>query len=114
MRNHSHRSMKRLKPEGGSAKPRRGRVPRGAKNSERNPASSSIPSDWYDEKSWRTAMHERNSSVLMPIIRRGLMLTTISSDARSPMTNDAVSAASLALSQNSDGAYHTRRTKPKY
>ena len=44
--------------------------PRGAKKTESNPASSSIPSDWYEEKSCAAATNERkktvHSSVVMP------------------------------------------------
>ena len=45
------------------AAPSPGRRPRGAKKMETKPAWSSMPSDWYDEKSCTTAMHDRKSSV---------------------------------------------------
>src|SRR3954463_4871041 len=110
MRNHSHRSMKRLNGDGGSAAPSPGRMPRGAKKMEMNPASSSIPSDWYDEKSCSAATQERKSSVDRPTVRRGQTFATSSSEQAIPAHASSVSAPSPAPSQSSVGAYHTRRT----
>src|SRR5678810_1386648 len=97
MRNHSHRSMNRLARDGGLLAPSFGRKPRGAKKIERNPASSSIPSDWYDEKSWSAAMHDRKSSVHNATVSFGAMLPTSSSEHTSPAATSRVRAVSPAL-----------------
>src|SRR3954467_11017826 len=105
MRNHSQRSMNRLNRDGGSVAPSPGRNPRGAKNIERNPASSSIPSDWYDEKSWSAAMHERKKSVHSATLSRGQMLATRSSEQTIPASTTPSRAESEELIQNNVGAY---------
>src|SRR3954452_18240801 len=107
MRNHSHRSMNRLKGDGGSAAPSPGRMPRGAKKHEMKPASSSIPSDWYDEKSCSAATHDRKSSVAAATAIRGQTLATSRSDATMPAPTTSVSARSPEPSQSSVGAYQT-------
>src|SRR6476659_8149275 len=110
MRNHSHRSMKRLKGDGGSAAPSPGRMPRGAKKREMNPASSSIPSDWYDEKSSSAATHDRKSSVQRAAVARGQTFATSRSEATIPAATTRVSAASPEPSQRRVGAYQARST----
>src|SRR5678809_1505540 len=105
MRNHSHRSMNRLARDGGLLAPSFGRTPRGAKKIERNPASSSIPSDWYAEKSCSAAIHERNSSVHNATVTFGAMLATSSSEHTTPAATISVSVVSPALNQSSVGAY---------
>src|SRR6266404_5370802 len=104
--------MKRLQRDGGSVAPSPGCNPRGAKKNERNPASSSIPSDWYDEKSCSAAMHERNSTVHNATVSLGQTLKTSSSETMRPAPTTRVSAVSLALSQNRVGAYQQRATGP--
>jgi hypothetical protein len=97
--------MKRLSADGGWVAPSFGRRPRGAKKIERNPASSSIPSDWYDEKSWSAAIHERKSSVHNATESFGAMLTTSSSEHMNPAATSSVSAVSPALNHSRVGAY---------
>src|SRR3954452_22978961 len=112
MRNHSQRSMNRLNRDGGSVAPSPGRNPRGAKKIDRNPASSSMPSDWYDEKSWSAAMHERKKIVQSATLRRGQTLAIRRSEQIRPAITTATSATSDALIQNSVGAYHVRWRVP--
>src|SRR6476620_1884943 len=97
--------MKRLNADGGWVAPRFGRTPRGAKKIERNPASSSMPSDWYDEKSWSAAMHDRKSSVHNAPVSFGAMLATSSSEHTSPAATSRVRAVSPALTHSRVGAY---------
>src|SRR5215213_6370621 len=97
--------MNRLSADGGLAAPSLGRMPRGAKKNEMKPASSSIPSDWYDEKSCRAATHDRKSTVHTATIARGHTLPTSSSDDAIPATITTVSAALPEPSQNIVGAY---------
>src|SRR6266581_2513476 len=104
--------MNRLKREGGSLAPSPGRVPRGAKKKERNPASSSIPSDWYDEKSCSPPMQERKSTVQIVTVSFGRKLKTRRVDAMRPATTTRVRAKSDALIQSSVGAYQTRSIGP--
>src|SRR3954471_12442391 len=100
--------MKRLTLDGGSAAPSPGQTPRGAKKHEMNPASSSMPSDWYDEKSCSTAMHERKSSVASAIASFGQTFTVMSSEQKRPATTSVVNAVSLAFNQKTDGIYQSR------
>src|SRR5256885_8937895 len=93
------------KRDGGSFAPSPGRAPRGAKKKEMKPASSSIPSDWYDEESCSEAMHERKSSVQTAIIARGAKLKTNKTDATMPTMITSESAASDVLSHSSVGVY---------
>jgi hypothetical protein len=72
---------------------------------EMKPASSSIPSDWYDEKSWSTAMHDRKSRVHRATVTRGQTLAASSSEQTMPAPTTRVRARSLAPSQNRVGAY---------
>src|SRR6478672_7004217 len=112
MRNHSQRSMKKLKRDGGSVAPSPGRIPRGTKKIDRNPASSSMPSDWYDEKSWRAAMQDRKRIAHNATLSRGQTLATRRSEQMRPAPTSATSAVSDALIQNNVGAYQTRSTTP--
>src|SRR6185437_14640281 len=97
--------MNRLKREGGSLAPSPGHRPRGANQKAMNPASMSMPSDWYDEKSCRVAMHERKSRVASAIVSRGQTFATTSTEHAIPATTTIVSARSPAPSQNRLGAY---------
>src|SRR5215208_7102913 len=108
MRNHSNSSRNRLARDGGSLAPSPGRTPRGAKKIEMNPASSSIPSDWYDEKSCSAPTHDMKSSVQSATVSRGHTLTVRSTEQTMPAATTAVSAASLALAQNKVGASQKR------
>src|SRR5512143_2425981 len=110
MRSHSHRSMKRLIDDGGSALPRLGHTPRGAKKIEIRPASSSIPSDWYDEKSCSVTTHERNSTVQAATLTLGHTFTTTRTEHTIPSATTAVSARSLVPSHKTLGTYHSRLT----
>src|SRR3954464_14810194 len=105
--------MNKLNRDGGSFRPSPGRRPRGAKKNEIKPASRSIPSDWYDEKSWSAPMHERKSTVHIATAGRGATLTISRTDATIPATTISVSAKSEALSQSRVGAYQTRSTTPR-
>src|SRR5512144_2660516 len=100
MRNHSQRSMNRLAQRGGSLTPSLGQIPRGARKIERKPASSSMPSDWYDEKSCSTAMHDRKSSVHDATATFGHTFATRSKEQTMPATTTAVSAPSPDPSQS--------------
>src|SRR5437016_825623 len=104
--------MSRPKRDGGSFAPSPGLVPRGARKNERNPASSSIPSDWYDEKSCSALMQERKSTVQIAIVSRGQKLKTTRIDATRPATTTRVSARSDALIQSKVGAYQTPSIGP--
>src|SRR3954471_11710933 len=104
--------MKRLKRDGGLVSPKPGRTPDGAKKMDSNPASISIPSDWYDENSWSAAMHERKSSVQRPVVTFGQTFSTSRSDAINPAATTTVSARSPELIQKTVGAYHSRFTGP--
>src|SRR5512138_3519836 len=108
MRNHSQCSMNRLIDDGGFAAPRPGHTPRGAKKIEISPASSSIPSDWYDEKSCSVTTHERNSSVQAATASFGHTFTTTRTEHTIPSATMAVSARSLASSHKTLGTYHSR------
>src|SRR5512146_1385566 len=108
MRNQSHRSMNRLTDDGGSAAPRPGHAPRGAKKIEIRPASSSIPSDWYDEKSCSVTTHERNNSVQAATPSLGHTFATTRTEHTIPSATTAVSPRSLASSHKTLGTYHSR------
>src|SRR3954453_17739542 len=100
--------MNKLNRDGGSVRPSPGRRPHGAKKNEIKPASRSIPSDWYDEKSWSAAMHERKKIVQSATLRRGQTLAMRRSEQIRPAITTATSATSDVLIQNSVGAYHVR------
>src|SRR2546423_8778714 len=104
--------MNNDKRDGGSFAPSPGRAPPGAKKKEMKPASSSIPSDWYDEKSCSEAMHERKSNVQTAIIARGAKFKTNKTDATMPSMITSESAGSDALSHSSVGAYQIFSSAP--
>src|SRR5689334_21669674 len=99
--------------DGGLCAPSPGRRPRGARKKEMKPASSSIPSDWYEEKSCSAAMQERKSTVHTATIQRGAMLNTNRIDAVIPKLMTTVCAGSDAFSQNSVGSYQIFSTPPR-
>src|SRR5438270_13897180 len=103
MRNHSQRRRKRASREGGDGAPSPGHRPRGAKKTEMNPASSSIPSDWYEEKSCAAATKERKSRVQMAQVPRGQTPTVNRTEATRPPATSAVSAPFELPSQRSEG-----------
>jgi len=113
--------MNRLNPDGGSCAPSLGRMPRGANQQAMKPASRSMLSDWYDEKSWSAATQERKSTVQAIVVRRGQTFAVRRRDAMMPAATTIVSAQSPAPSQKSVGAYQrpstmpsTRWTLPRY
>ena len=105
MRKHSHNNRNQLIREGGLASPRPGRNPRGAKNREMNPASSSIPSDWYAEKSCAALTNERKHTKQTTSIPRGHKFKTNSTDASIPAQQIPVIMCRLLENQSSVGAY---------
>src|SRR4051794_25174065 len=104
MRNHSHCRRKRLARDGGECSPQRGRNPEGAKNMDINPASSSIPSDWYPEKSWAALTNERKHRKQITSIPRGQILKTSSSEAIIPTMQSASSILGPLETHNKVGA----------
>src|SRR5438067_9997067 len=107
MRNHSQTRRKRASREGGSPSPSPGRKPPGAKKMERKPASRSIPSDWYEEKSCAAATKERKRTVQMAQVPRGQMLSVSRKEAARPAQTSAERASFELPSQSSDGACQT-------
>src|SRR5216684_5902571 len=105
MRKHSHTSKNQLAREGGLASPHPGRNPRGAKKIEMNPASSSIPSDWYAEKSCAALTNERKHTRQTTSIPRGQRFKTSSTDAIMPTQQSPVSMCELLENHSSVGAY---------
>src|SRR5690348_5202405 len=105
MRKHSHTSKKQLAREGGRASPHPGRHPGGAKNNAMNPASSNIPSDWYDEKSCAAATNERKHTKQIASIPRGHKFKTSSTDAIIPTQQTPVSICLPLENHSSVGAY---------
>src|SRR5436305_14725021 len=103
MRNHSQTRRNRANRKGGSRSPSPGRRPPGAKKMDKNPASSSIPSDWYEEKSCAAATKERKRTVQIAQVPRGHMLNTSKSEAPSPAHTSAETAAVEVPSQSSEG-----------
>src|SRR5208282_1568685 len=110
MRNHSHCRRNKLKREGGWARPSPGRRPGGAKNSARNPASSSMLSDWYPEKSRAAATKERKQTKQKNSIPRGHTSNTTSSAAIMPTQHSAISIGEPLEIQSSEGTYQKRRS----
>src|SRR5665213_3396173 len=104
MRNHSHCKRKRLAREGGCGAAKPGQKPRGAKKSARNPASSSMPSDWYPEKSPATETKDKKHAKQNAKLTRGHTLQKASNEAARPTHMIALSAVSLDEIQNNDGA----------
>src|SRR5947209_4285475 len=108
MRNHSQRKRNSAAHDGGDAAPSLGRSPRGAKNSEMNAASSSMPSDWYDAKSCAAPTNDKNASDATAIDPRGQRLNSSAIDAASPATTSTHSAALPDEIHSSVGAYQKR------
>src|SRR5207244_11906121 len=94
-----------LARKGGLGSPSRGPNTPGAKNKEINPASSSIPSDWYPEKSCAALTNERKHAKQIASIPRGHKSNTSSSDAIIPTQQIAVSMCRPLESHSSVGAY---------
>src|SRR4051812_19930156 len=103
MRNHSQTRRKRASREGGWISPSPGRRPPGAKNKERKPASRSIPSDWYEEKSCAAATKERKRMVQIAQAPRGQTLSVSRMEAARPTATRSESAVCEVPSQSSDG-----------
>src|SRR5215471_9032900 len=105
MRKHSHTNRNQLAREGGLASPHPGRDPRGAKKNEMNPASSSMPSDWYAEKSCDALTNERKHTRQTASIPRGHRFNTSSTEAIMPTQQIPVSICVLLENHSSVGAY---------
>src|SRR5258708_10046802 len=95
--------MKRLARDGGCDRARPGRTPRGAKKCDRKAASSSLPSDWYDEKSCAAAMNVRKQTPATAMETRGQRLRISVIEAISPMATNVSSARSLDEIHTRDG-----------
>src|SRR5438105_6090341 len=108
MRNHSHCRRNRPAREGGCLAPSPGRNPGGAKNREMKPASSSMPSDWYSEKSRDVDTNERKQRKQIRSMARGQKFRTRSNDAIIPIQHSAINMPELLEIQSSEGAYQTR------
>src|SRR6266496_5626178 len=108
MRNHSHCSKNRLAREAGCIGPKRGRNPSGAKKKEINPASSSIPSDWYPEKSCAALTKDRKHTKQTTSIPRGHRFNTSSTDAIMPSQQSPLSISGPLETHSTVGAYHNR------
>src|SRR6476646_4213320 len=108
MRNHSHCNKKRLAREGGCAAPSPGRNPGGARNKEMKPASSSMPSDWYSEKSRAVDTNDRKQRKQIASMARGQRFSTRSIDAIIPIQHSAINIPELLEIQSSEGAYQNR------
>src|SRR5437016_8659030 len=103
--------MNRLMRDGGSLAPRPGRTPPGAKKIEMKPASSSMPSDWYDEKSCKVETHDRKRNVESATATFGQRFSVSKTDERIPAPTTTVSARSLALAQSTVGV-NQKRARP--
>ena len=112
MRNHSHCNRNRLARDGGWLAPNPGRQPEGAKKSARNPASSSMPSDWYPEKSWAALTKERKQAKQTRSMARGKTLQVTSSEAARPAQQRAMTACEPLPNQSTDGANQYRAPIP--
>src|ERR1700728_2896695 len=112
MRNHSHCKRNRLAREGGDGRPRPGRNPEGAKKSAMKPASSSMPSDWYPEKSCAALTNDRKHTKHTASIPRGHALMTNSRDAIMPTQHRAVNIYGPLESQSSGGVNQRPRPWP--
>src|SRR5437660_1641153 len=108
MRSHSHCRRNKLAREGGCSLPSLGRSPGGTKNREMNPASSSMPSDWYEEKSPAAATNDRKQTKQTTNIARGQRFNTSPTDAIIPIQHRATSMCEPLEIQSSVGAYQKR------
>lgn len=70
-----------------------------------NPASSSIPSDWYAEKSCAALTKERKHTKQIASIPRGQKFNTSSTDAIMPAQQIPVSICELRENHRSVGTY---------
>src|SRR4051794_20864515 len=112
MRNHSHCSRNKLARDGREFNPSPGQNPRGAKNNEINPASSSIPSDWYPEKSCAALTNEMKQAKQTTSIPRGQTFATTSKDASMPIQHKLTSMCVPAEIHKSVGANQSPRATP--
>src|SRR5215831_13590489 len=103
MRNHSHRSRKRLAREAAWLRASPGRSPGGAKKSEMNPASSNMPSDWYSAKSCATVTNETKQTKQTRNESRGERFRKASTAAISPSQLTNIKAGSLLPNQKREG-----------
>src|SRR5438094_9366696 len=108
MRNHSHDKRNTAARIGGRRRPNPGRKPTGARNSEMNPASSSMPSDWYPENSPAALTNERKHAKQISKAARGNIFSITNSDAMIPTQLSAVSACDPVENHSSVGAYQKR------
>src|SRR5438128_12253983 len=99
MRNHSQSSKKRAARDGGCAAPRPGRSPGGARNAESSPASRSMPSDWYEEKSRAADTKEMKSAVQRRHIARAQTFSKNSTDPSRPAGPGSLIADAAAPKQ---------------
>ncbi len=70
-----------------------------------NPASSSIPSDWYAEKSCAALTKERKHTKQTASIPRGQKFKTSNTDAIMPAQQIPVSICAVLENHSSVGAY---------
>ena|SRR5215472_2100081 len=108
MRNHSHCKRNKLAREGGCFAASPGRKPGGAKNKQMKPASSSMPSDWYSEKSLDAETNERKQTKQITSIARGQKFKTSTNDAIIPIQHSANSIPEPLEIQTNEGAYQKR------
>src|SRR5437762_5095942 len=124
MRNHSHCNRNKLAregrvpsnrrgcgcwgAEGGCFAPSPGRNPGGAKNKQTKPASSSMPSDWYSEKSRAVDMNERKQTKQITSMARGQKFTRRSSEPIMPIQHSAINMPEPLEIQSKEGAYQKR------
>src|SRR5271169_3268541 len=85
-----------------------GRNPPGAIKSERNPASSSIPSDWYPEKSPAALTKERKQTKQMASIPRGQIFKTNRAAAAMPSQQSPISMYEPLENHRTLGTYQYR------
>src|SRR5262252_5126679 len=108
MENHNSSSRNTLAREGGPVSPSPGRAPAGARKKQRKPAASSIPSDWYPEKSSAAATNERKRTKHSANVARGQRFRISRIDASMPSQHSAPRAWEPFASQASVGAYQKR------
>src|SRR5258708_29474753 len=105
MVNHTHCKRNRLPRDGGCSSPHFGRSPGATKKMLRKPADSSIPSDWYPEKSCAAAIIERKLTKQATTIPLGQTFSVSSTAPATPTQQSASSARGPLPSQRSVGAY---------
>ena len=77
----------------------------GARKSERNPASSNMPSDWYPEKSPAALTNERKHTKQITSIPRGQKLKTSSTAAAMPTQQSVISMCDPLENHKTLGTY---------